>query len=142
MSYPSRVDSQGNHLSYTLRGTSGNSRNKRDITDDNEALYFRVDAFGKDFILNVSANSEFVSESMAVEYVGHGGSKLQQPNDFEHCHHTGHIMGAGGKSEGWVAISNCHGLVSFFSIEGKQTPVPVAILHGVLDIMYQFLHVF
>lgn len=113
VTYPSRVDSQGNHLSYTLRGTSRHGHSKRDTTEHDEALYFRVDAFGKGFVLNVSTNSEFVSENMAVEYVGHNGSRLQQPADgFEHCYHTGHVMDAGGKSEGWVAISNCRGLVS------------------------------
>ena len=97
-------------MSYNLGSAK---RNSRDIAEDpeHETLYFRVNAFERDFILNVSANLEFISKNMIVEYVGEGGLKVQQPIDSDDCHHTGHILGAGGSPEGWVAISNCRGLV-------------------------------
>lgn len=108
LTYPSRVDSRGNHISYDLK-TAGQGPHKRDTSADDESIYFRVDVFGETFILNVTTSEQFVWSNMVVEYIGENGSRLQQPSQTG-CYHTGHVFG--GSAEGWTAVSSCQGLVS------------------------------
>lgn len=100
LTYPSRVDEHGHHLSFQLHGTTRSQEDR---------LFFKVEAFGETFLLNVSANSQFVSDDLLVEYVSENGSTIEQPKETG-CFHSGHISGKRG--EGWAAISNCQGLVS------------------------------
>ena len=100
LTYPSRVDRNGHHLSFQLRGTT---------QDQEDGLFFKVEAFGDTFLLNVTANSQFVSDDLLVEYVSENGSTLEQPKETG-CFHSGHVSGKRGG--GWAAVSNCQGLVS------------------------------
>lgn len=95
LTYPSRVNSDGHHISFEL---SDDTPNKED------RLYFRVEAFGEIFILNVTTNSQFVANDLVVEYVWENGSTLEYPKETR-CFHSGHIVRAGG----WAAVSSCRG---------------------------------
>ena len=100
LTYPSRVDEHGHHLSFQLHGTTRSQEDR---------LFFKVEAFEEIFFLNVTANSQFVSDNLLVEYVSENGSTIEQPKETG-CFHSGHISGKRG--EGWAAVSNCRGLVS------------------------------
>ena len=76
-----------------------------ELTANNEdRLYFKVEAFGEMFILNVTTNSQFVADDLVVEYVGENGSTLEYPKETG-CFHSGHVVRAGG----WAAVSTCRG---------------------------------
>ena len=105
--FPSRTDHQGRHASFNLL-----SKVHAGIDDRH---YFRVEAFGRRYILNVSETAPFISSDHVLEYHGDEGVKSVETSlwDNARCHLTGtaheegHLMEEGG----WVAISNCRGLV-------------------------------
>ena len=107
LTYPSRVDRNGHHLSFQLHGTTQSQE---------DGLFFKVEAFGETFLLNVTANSQFVSDDLLVEYVSENGSTLEQPKETG-CFHSGHVSGKRG--DGWAAVSNCQGLVSVCCLIGS-----------------------
>ena len=91
--------------------------------------YFKLEVFGKKYLLNVSSSSHFVHSAPnvapVVEYIGaDGSSRTTMMNHSRHCFHSGrvHLMGdldASGTNlekevpaDGWVAMSSCLGLVS------------------------------
>ena len=105
--YPSLVDSNGNHISYNLQQRV--HYYKRDSASDGRT-YFKIDAFDLTFILNVTTNHHFISSNAIVEYIGEDGSHQTQAPGQADCYHTGQLMN---DDSGWVAVSNCgHGLVS------------------------------
>ena len=107
LTYPSRVDRNGHHLSFQLHGTTQSQE---------DGLFFKVEAFGETFLLNVTANSQFVLDDLLVEYVSENGSTLEQPKETG-CFHSGHVSGKRG--DGWAAVSNCQGLVSVCCLIGS-----------------------
>ena len=121
ISYPSLVDSRGHHISYNIHKFSKKQLDSR--------IYFKLEAFGKKYLLNVSSSSHFVHSTPKnvpiVEYIGADGTSRTQKkmmNLSRPCFHSGHVhligQGDDAKSEdgasidGWAAISSCSGLVS------------------------------
>ena len=130
ISYPSLVDSGGQHISYDIH-TSLFSEATLSATDTR--TYFKLEAFGKKYLLNVSSSSHFVqgihdqNNVPVIEYIGADGtSKTKTMNHSKNCFHSGHVHLMGdhpdasgiadleGKApiDGWVAMSSCLGLVS------------------------------
>ena len=106
LTYPSRVDSSGNHLTYHFQ----NSHKKRAATVQQDSrMYFKVAAFGQKFFLNVSENRDFTSRHLVVEYMGNNGSvtDFRRPA-IQSCYYTGQLV----DKDGWIALSTCQGLVS------------------------------
>ena len=63
----------------------------------------------------MSNSRQFVSSDHIVEYRdGNGDSRMEfQAPTYADCHHTGSLVGGAEEDEeGWVALSNCNGLVS------------------------------
>ena len=76
-----------------------------------------MEAFGRSYILNVSKSEEFISNDHLVEYRDDSGvTRLEfHTPSFADCHHTGSLIEVSdeeGGGRGWVAVSNCRGLVS------------------------------
>ena len=118
--YPSRVDSRGEHVSYELHNTASGPHKRDTAESKDERLYFKVDAFGETFVLNVTLNTEFISNRLVVEYIGENGrSRVQQPGTAD-CHHIGHLGDGSEGEQGWVAISNCRGLVRIINFIVKS----------------------
>lgn len=114
--FPSRVDHQGHHISYDLRSRT---LTKRDAGGGlgPQRLYFKLEAFGKSYILNVSNSRQFISSDHIVEYQDGNGERTMEflAPSYTDCHHTGSLVGDPEEEEeegGWVALSNCKGLVS------------------------------
>ena len=85
-------------------------------TGDFDRLYFKLEAFGKQYLLNVSNSIEFISGDHMVEYRGGSDSSRVETSSpgLSDCHHTGTVVeeGQGELEEGWAAISSCRGMVS------------------------------
>lgn len=125
ITYPSLVDSLGRHISYGvhLASTYQSKANQPNLVHFNSRTYFKVEAFGKRYLLNVSSSSHFLHSTPenppTVEYIrANGVSRTKVMNHSKLCFHTGHVQLMGEDSEeetstdGWVAMSSCSGLVS------------------------------
>ena len=126
ISYPSIVDDRGQHISYDIH------KPEATLPATDTRTYFKLEAFGKKYLLNVSSSSHFVQNTQnnvpVVEYIGADGtSKTKTMNHSKNCFHSGHVhlMGdhhpdasaiadleRGAPVDGWVAMSSCLGLVS------------------------------
>ena len=117
ISYPSIVDNRGQHISYNVHKLLGKQSDSR--------TYFKLEAFGKKYLLNVSSSSHFVhntpNDIPIVEYIGADGtSRTKMMNHSRLCFHSGHVHLMEGDTQlkdessihGWVAVSSCLGLVS------------------------------
>lgn len=110
--FPSRIGHHGEHVSFNLLSS--------DISDDDEhntQHYFKLEAFGRHFVLNVSDSAPFISSRHAVEYHRDGQVtrvRTSLPSSTG-CHLSGtaHEVDDAGHEvdKGWVAVSNCRGLV-------------------------------
>lgn len=121
--FPSRVDHQGKHASFNVLSKLPNSGMSESVTDQydtpgpiDDKHYFRLEAFGRSYLLNVSNSAPFVSTDHVVEYHRNGDVRRVEASSAS-CHLTGtaHAVLDGDShlpEEGWVAISNCRGLVS------------------------------
>ena len=135
ISYPSLVDSMGQHLSYEVHLASNKPSNTNNhfheaLDSALKRTYFKFEAFGKRYLLNVSSSSHTLlphSSAAAathlpvVEYVKSDGSSSRTKimNMTKDCFHTGHVHilseneeEGGREKDGWVSISSCLGLVS------------------------------
>ena len=132
ISYPSLVDSRGQHISYDIHKQLL-SEAKLQAADTR--TYFKLEAFGKKYLLNVSSSHQFVQNSPnnvpVVEYIGADGtSRTKTMNHSRDCFHSGHVHLMGdhldasdiadpvrkAPVDGWVAMSSCLGLVSDHNI--------------------------
>ena len=131
VSYPSLVDSRGQHISYSIHKLS---EAKQPTIESDSRTYFKLEAFGKRYLLNVSSSSHFVHNSQnsvpEVEYIrADGTSRTKLMNHSRDCFHSGHVQLMGDVDarnanlekeapvDGWVAMSSCLGLVSDHSID-------------------------
>ena len=133
------MDNRGQHISYKVHLTPSLSSSAASLTQHaqpNSAgrTYFKLEAFGKHYLLNVSTSTHFLHNSAdgkvpVVEYISaDGSSETKAFNRSRPCFHTGHVqLLPGGDSreerevvgeeeeglvDGWVAMSSCSGLVS------------------------------
>lgn len=122
ISFPSLVNSRGQHISYNIRKLLEAKQPNED-----SRTYFKLEAFGKKYLLNVSSSSHFVHNTQnnvpVIEYMrADGTSSTKMMNHSRQCFHSGHlhlvgdlddaVLGREAPIDGWVAMSSCLGLVS------------------------------
>ncbi|XP_041133358.1 A disintegrin and metalloproteinase with thrombospondin motifs 6-like [Polyodon spathula] len=109
---PERLDYHGDFLSYEVTSPWRRDRARRSLESSSNGipesqLFYRVSAYGKLFHLNLTLNTNLVSEHFTVEYWD--GQGLEWRHGYvEDCHYVGHIHSQ--NMESTVAISNCNGL--------------------------------
>ena len=142
ITYPSIVDSRGQHVSYKVHQASSTSQfsnivgREDDTKEPATRTYFKVEAFGNRYLLNVSSSTRFMhalsqdKELPIVEYVRADSSSMTKTmTHSKPCYHSGHVHilreespeeerekelkeEVRGSIDGWVAVSSCSGLVS------------------------------
>ena len=77
---------------------------------NNDELFYRLTAYGRDFHFNLTRNDRLTSPSLVVEYWSRDGTvrRLAEVTS-RRCHYVGHI--ASEETTSSVAFSNCFGLV-------------------------------
>ena len=125
--YPSIVDSRGHHMSYRVHLASNN------LSEADMRTFFKLEAFGKQYLLNVSSSAHFLHNTQdhlpVVEYIGADGftRSSKTMNHSRWCFHSGHVhlMAENGEyqeetlTDGWVAISSCSGLVGLLNCHNR-----------------------
>lgn len=124
---PSRVDSDGFHLSHDLRASPGGGLERVYFKlQGNSALLGGLQRDATVVYLNVSLDLSWGSSELLVEYAGgrSNGSRMRRSPLLHRCHYTGHVHrreGEGGRDvigekvgDSWTAISTCNGMVSSF----------------------------
>lgn len=117
------VGSRGEHISSQVHQASRKLLKTDHLVNQDMRTYFKLEAFGKQYILNVSSSTHFLHDNLpVVEYIGADGlSRTKKLNHSKQCFHEGHVevMRESGDAEqenaitdGWVAMSSCSGLVS------------------------------
>ena len=114
------MDSSGHHISYRIHQASDN------LSEADTRTFFKLEAFGKSYLLNVSNSVHFLHNTQdhlpVVEYIGADGytRSSKTTNQSRKCFHSGHVhlMEESVENQeemltdGWVTISSCSGLVS------------------------------
>uniref|UniRef100_A0A3P9I855 ADAM metallopeptidase domain 22 n=1 Tax=Oryzias latipes TaxID=8090 RepID=A0A3P9I855_ORYLA len=94
-------------LSTRVKASSGSPQ-----ADHVAQASFQVDAFGRNFILDVELNHELLSSGYVEKHVSEKGR-----TGGEHCYYQGKVRGI---PQSFVALSTCHGLHGMFS-DGNHT---------------------
>ena len=109
MVLPERTDERGRLISFELLPPLA-------AGETEERHYFKIDALGKTFRLNVSESGvRFISGEHTVEYHSSGGGVRTESGGTNCRHFTGSVIEGEGEEGGWTAISYCSGLVSVVS---------------------------
>jgi len=108
------------HITYPERVDG--SRDRRDLStsykgDHVDDASYRLDAFDKDWTLDIKRNKELFSPSFAVRTFENDGSEAIQEGVSDHCHYQGNIRGLKDSS---VVLSTCSGLRGIID-DGKDT---------------------
>ena len=104
--HPVEVDSEGNLLARDQE----KARRKRALdTLTNEELFWKFEAFGRDYHVNVTRNDRLFSSDFVVE-IRQANGTTRYEFDTEHCHYVGQLMSPAGHTS-MVALSDCDGLV-------------------------------
>ena len=131
ITHPTRVNHRGEHLSYNLHPQSSSTtslhlagqRHKRTVSRSSnfdDRTYFKLNAFNRDLLLNLSLSTDFVNSGIPVEYLSvNGSSRLiqEERRSSRDCFLTGYVQSISADGhvdttiteEGWAAISNCAG---------------------------------
>ncbi|KAL9951078.1 hypothetical protein ACROYT_G043674 [Oculina patagonica] len=88
------------------------------ITGDHvDDASYQLNAFGKDWTLDIKRNKELFSPSFAVRTFANDGSEVIQEGVSDHCHYQGTIRGLKDSS---VVLNTCSGLRGLID-DGKDT---------------------
>uniref|UniRef100_A0A3P9JJS1 ADAM metallopeptidase domain 22 n=1 Tax=Oryzias latipes TaxID=8090 RepID=A0A3P9JJS1_ORYLA len=98
-------------LSTRVKASSGSPQ-----ADHVAQASFQVDAFGRNFILDVELNHELLSSGYVEKHVSEKGRTVVFSGG-EHCYYQGKVRGI---PQSFVALSTCHGLHGMFS-DGNHT---------------------
>jgi len=79
-----------------------------------QRIFYQLTAFGSEFRFNLSRNTDLLGPSLRVEYWNKDGVERVVDSSMNDCYLLGHIVGQEQTSS--VAISNCHGLVGYFTV--------------------------
>ncbi|KAG7523508.1 A disintegrin and metalloproteinase with thrombospondin motifs 20-like [Solea senegalensis] len=120
---PVRVNDFGESFPHTLhykrRRRSLNSHSNDNVDElSGVRVHYRVDAFGEQFHLNLSADSSFIAPSYTVTHLGaqqrsnSTDSYFHDPSDMRHCFFRGHVNA---KSAYPAVFSLCTGLIGTFT---------------------------
>lgn len=97
-------------------------KRKRRSADEDLSLraHYRIDAFGQQFHLNLSADSGFIAPSYTVTHLGlehSNDTSADLSDDMRHCFFKGHVNS---KTEFQAVFSLCTGLVSSKHMEAPS----------------------
>ena len=117
---PSLVEQNGDFISYDVTDSYHvRNRAKRsittlplaeEITHTPQWIFYRLEAFGRLFHLNLTLNKGLISPKYVVDYVGKDGlDSNERHRTLRECHYYGYLSE---HEQSRVALSNCHGLVS------------------------------
>uniref|UniRef100_A0A8C3AK86 ADAM metallopeptidase with thrombospondin type 1 motif 20 n=1 Tax=Cyclopterus lumpus TaxID=8103 RepID=A0A8C3AK86_CYCLU len=114
---PLRVNDFGESFPHKLHYR----RRRRSLNGDLSGLrvYYRIDAFGDHFHLNLTAESGFIAPSYAVTHLGAeqsnaADSHSHEPSDMRHCFFRGQVDT---RSEYPAVFSLCTGLIGTFTTQ-------------------------
>ena len=97
-------DEYGNTVENLLHGKT----RARRATNEQNALYYSIQAFGRSIILNVTQMKPLVSSNALIQMVHNDGTSTYK--DIPHgLHYTGHVVS---DPDSLVALSENKGLVS------------------------------
>ncbi|KAL9951076.1 hypothetical protein ACROYT_G043672 [Oculina patagonica] len=108
------------HITYPERIDGGRARRdlstseKGDHVDD---ASYQLNAFDKDWTLDIKRNKELFSPSFAIRTFANDGSEVIQEGVSDHCHYQGTIRGLKDSS---VVLNTCSGLRGLID-DGKDT---------------------
>jgi len=97
-------DEYGNTVENLLHGKT----RARRATNEQNALYYNIQAFGRSMLLNVTQMKPLVSSNALIQMVHNDGTSTYK--DIPHgLHYTGHVVS---DPDSLVALSENKGLVS------------------------------
>lgn len=124
---PTKVDANGCFLSYNLQHHTSSARRKRDLSQKENFVYYKISHKEKNLFFNLTVNEEFLSNNYVLErrYGNYTGAKVV-PRSGTSCHFIGVVLHPD-DGHGTAVISTCNGLVS-----------DVTLLHGAVIIFILF----
>uniref|UniRef100_A0A6Q2XJ72 ADAM metallopeptidase with thrombospondin type 1 motif 20 n=1 Tax=Esox lucius TaxID=8010 RepID=A0A6Q2XJ72_ESOLU len=115
---PLRINDLGESYPHKLHY----KRKRRSVNADSSTglrAHYRIDAFGKRFHLNLTADSSFIAPTYTVTHLGEKHrnateSNQQDLSDMRHCFFRGHVNAA---IESTAVFSLCTGLIGTFTTQ-------------------------
>ncbi|XP_019387472.1 PREDICTED: A disintegrin and metalloproteinase with thrombospondin motifs 12 isoform X2 [Crocodylus porosus] len=113
---PTKVDASGCFLSYSLQHHTSNARRKRDLSQNENFVYYKISHKEKNLFFNLTVNEEFLSNNYVLErrYGNYTGAKVV-PRSGTSCHFTGMVLHPD-DGHGTAVISTCNGLTGYFHL--------------------------
>uniref|UniRef100_A0A8B9F1K9 ADAM metallopeptidase with thrombospondin type 1 motif 12 n=1 Tax=Amazona collaria TaxID=241587 RepID=A0A8B9F1K9_9PSIT len=113
---PARVDASGHFLSFNLHHHISNTRKKRDLSNKENVIHYKINHEDKDLFFNLTAHMRFLSHNYVVERRrgNHTGAKIATHSGAS-CHFIGTVLQPGAGS-GTASISTCNGLTGYFHL--------------------------
>ncbi|KDR20850.1 A disintegrin and metalloproteinase with thrombospondin motifs 12, partial [Zootermopsis nevadensis] len=115
---PRKINKDGEFLSYSIphfyeRDTS--RRKKRDLPDESEKVHYGLAIYGKEQLVELWPNYDFISPGMMIEERGPGASvdvnKVKiRPANRTQCHYVGRVKG---QNNSRVVLSVCDGMSGY-----------------------------
>ncbi|XP_078728437.1 A disintegrin and metalloproteinase with thrombospondin motifs 9-like isoform X1 [Lampetra fluviatilis] len=138
VTFPVRVNDLGEAIAPAATDADGASGGRRRRSPEPPAprAHYRLAAFGKDFRLDLTADSSFLAPGYTVLRLGGGGdgggaggAGGAERKGLRHCFYTGHVNGV---REHTAVLSLCSGLVGTFRTrEGEYFMEPAPDGEGV-----------
>ncbi|PSN39708.1 hypothetical protein C0J52_17987 [Blattella germanica] len=134
---PRRVDCHGSFVSYSVPKyykRNGN-RKKRNTPSDDEKLHYDLHFDGKNHLIELWPNHDFLSPGLVTETWGEGAAsdlnevKIRSVGDNQ-CHYTGKIKGF---PETRVAVSLCNGMAGHIRTKRHHYLIEPVKDHGPED---------
>ncbi|XP_064193284.1 A disintegrin and metalloproteinase with thrombospondin motifs 18-like [Anguilla rostrata] len=119
---PVEVDSQGAYISHDLTGAS--RRRRRSLPSADDALHYRLSAFGRDMHLDLTL-AKVLADGFTVQTFGESGITVATPEPaFHGCFYQGFIRNHSASS---AAVSTCNGLSGLIRTSEEEffiSPLP------------------
>ena len=81
------------------------------VEPESKEIHYMLSAYGKNFHLNLTQNTDFLASNFVVEYWDQNKASDIDIGALTNCHYTGRLKNTPNSR---VAISNCVGLVSVY----------------------------
>ncbi|XP_019351519.1 A disintegrin and metalloproteinase with thrombospondin motifs 12 isoform X1 [Alligator mississippiensis] len=113
---PTKVDANGCFLSYNLQHHTSSARRKRDLSQKENFVYYKISHKEKNLFFNLTVNEEFLSNNYVLErrYGNYTGAKVV-PRSGTSCHFIGVVLHPD-DGHGTAVISTCNGLTGYFHL--------------------------
>ncbi|NWY02512.1 ATS12 metalloproteinase, partial [Nothoprocta ornata] len=113
---PSRVDASGRFLSFNLHHDISNARKRRDLSKEENVVYYKINHEEKDLFFNLTVHTGFLSHNYVVERRrgGYASAEIASGSRAP-CHFIGTAWQPD-LGSGTAAISTCNGLTGYFHL--------------------------